>query len=185
MNNKKISMEDYRSWCSEQMTKPGHPIGCDNIPSGATEDYLIMMHGLWSNGERNFVYDGFQEKWQWLIDNCAIGPRGLMIVPRELPFYSDDIEHDLWWKLNCRLYTKYLGSDGIIYHIPTWKHGHDVDTLIFSYIELMERELESLGFVYDDDGNYGKEPGKIDPNLCYVNMNGERRRLSDAPSYGC
>ena len=88
-------------------------------------------------------------------------------------------------KLNFRLHTKYLGADGIIYYVPTWKHGNDISMLISKYEELLERELESLGFIYDENGNYGYEPGRIDPNLCYVNMNGERRRLSDAPSYGC
>lgn len=181
MSTKMFTVDQYKAWCAEQMSKPGHPVGCDNVPSGATDDYLLEMHGEWSTG----IQDGFQEKWQWLIDNCRIGKRGLMIVPRDLPRYSEDDRYDLWWKLNFRLHTKYLGADGIIYYVPTWKHGNDISMLISKYEELLERELESLGFIYDENGNYGYEPGRIDPNLCYVNMNGERRRLSDAPSYGC
>ena len=187
MEIQRVKIEDYKAWCAEQMTLPGHPIGCDNVPSRATEDYLLMMHGLWWNAGRHIVYDGFQEKWQWLVDNCTIGPRGLTMVPRILPRFSDDDEHDLWWKLHCRLHPKYLGTDGIIYYVPTYskKPIDETDMMIDSYIELLERELESLGFAYDEESDYGHEPGQIDPNLHYVNMHGERRRLSDAPSYGC
>lgn len=181
MERRMIKLDDYKAWCAAQMRSAGAPNGSDEVPKAVTEDYLLEMHGLYNTG----VMDGFQDKWWWLVRNCTIGPHGLMMVPWDLPRIFPEDEADLAWRIRARIYPKYLGTDGIIRYEPTWKRGQDPDDFVFSYIELLERELESLGFVYDEESNYGNEPGEIDPNLCYVNANGERRRLVDAPSYGC
>lgn len=185
---KDYTMDEYKAWCAERIATMGLPAWKGVRPKSASEDYLLNMHCVYYNGgDPNTIYvrDGFQKEWEWLIQNSRIGTRGVMMVPRDLPRMFEQDSQDLWWKLNARLYVKYLGPDGIIYYAPDEKRNRDVDEIIYRYEDLLDRELESLGFIYDECGNYGKEPGKIDPNLCYVNANGERRRLADAPSYGC
>lgn len=184
---KEWTLDEYREWCAERIKEMDIPAWKGVRPKSASEDYLLSMHLTYTHGGdlTVFVKDGFQEEWEWLIKNCRIGEKGMMAVPLNLPRIFEQDVPDLWWRLTARLCTKYLGSDGIIYYAPNERRNKEVDNLVCQYQELLDRELESLGFIYDECGNYGKEPGKIDPNLCYVNANGERRRLTDAPSYGC
>lgn len=174
-------VSDYKAWCRAQMQQEGHPAYGSRVSIPTSNDYLYKVIG----GYR--VPDAYQKMWHWIVGHSTIDPNGKMHPHSDLPrFYADDEDdgEEAWWQYGMRLCNKWIGRDGIIRYEVTTGEDEVLETISAS-IDRFDDELEELGFLYDDYEDYGDEPEQIPFNYCYVNKDGERRRLIDAPSYGC
>lgn len=173
-------VSDYRTWCREQMRAENHPPYGSRISVPVSNDYIREIIG----GHR--VPDDYQEMWHWIVDHSVIEKDGRMVPKDDLPrFYADeeDDEAEFRWHYGMLLCEKWIGRDGVIRYAAAAEHDDPNEKLRRRETELMN-ELKSLGFLYDDYENYGSGPDEIPFNNCFVNKDGERRRMIDAPSYG-
>lgn len=176
--------KEYRRWCKAQAKAMGLPLQRRKSPSQPTDDFLRAFNvaGNWKSD----IPEDYQELWGWVMANNTVDQYGRLIpLPHPSRYYKDD-RKQFYLEMRSMLYQKFVDVDGTIrfYTVAPGSCG-DPDKLIGAYEDLLEMELERLGYVYDDYADYGSGVGEIDPNYCFVNKDDERRRLIDAPSYGC
>lgn len=177
-------IEDYKRWCKTQAKAMELPLLQRKSPSQPTDDFLRTF--FFYGKEHNGIPDDYQDLWLWIMSNNTVDKYGRLIpLPHPTRYYKDD-RRQFWLEMRSMLHQKFIGVDGTIrFYTVRPASSDDPEKLIGAYEQLLEMELERLGYMYDDYGDYGYDTGEIDPNYCFVSKDDERRRLIDAPSYGC
>lgn len=159
-------LTESRAWCKEQI----HVFTRDMLRPASKRkgmmDYVRLQQ--WRNCTNYIDY------WSWVMRNSELEEGGLLKPHDIIDVSQFHMDADKFWESeSLKRWKKYLCSDGVIRCEYSDELSETIDHAIYKMEEDLVAALAADGFTYDDYEDYDV----IDPNMCFVNANGERRGL--------